>query len=138
MSVTVERTDLRSYILADSTVASLIVARLYAMLAPPAATLPYVVHHMIASVPSYVHDGSTPFGETLYQLDIFGTTAASAQAVCDAIRSRVEGKTFTQGSTDFGACFVDSETDNFHEVARDDGTAGYFQKTLELRVLINT
>lgn len=138
MSKTIERTDLRSFILADGTVTGLIAARLYAILAPPSPTLPYVVATMIAATPSYTHDGTAPFAEDLHQLDIFGATAASAQAVCDAIRAKVEGKAFTQGSTDFGAVFIDTETDNFNDLARDDGTAGYFQKTLELRVLINT
>ena len=134
--------DLRDYILADATVAAAIVDRLYPSHARETPTAPYAVYSVTSDVPNYTHDdqngGGTPQRETVWQIDIFGETAVSAEDVCDAIRARVEATKFTQGSTDFGAVFVDTEFDNFEDVPRDDGRAGLFRKTLQIRTTLNT
>jgi hypothetical protein len=138
MSTTQDRTDLRGYVLADGAVSALIAARFYAVLAAKEPAFPYAVCSHISAGADYSHGTGEPaFREDLYQVDIFSVTAAGAQAVCDAIRVRVEGKKFTHGSTDFGAVFVDTEFDSFEDVVRDDGRAGIYRKTLQLRILIN-
>ena len=137
--------DLLAYLNADATIASLVGASgsaggIWTQIAPEGREPPYVVLSMITEAPEYTQQSATEdaLRRPVFQFDIFGATAVAAQEVCDAIRARIEGNKFTQGSTAFGHCFVDSEHDDFENVAETSGVAGLFRKILQVRMLIDT
>ena len=137
-----EKKDFRDYLLADGTVSGKLGTRFYPSQArrTTGTEEPYAVYTIVSTSPEYTHDGtsSTTFRTIVMQLDIFGKTALEAEETGDAILARVESKKFTQGTTDFGAVFVDTEFDNFEDAVRDDGSSGLFRKTIQLNIKIDS
>lgn len=134
--------DFRDYILADSTVATKLGTRLFPAVARKTyGTIdPYAVYSEVSNDAIYTQDGtrSTVWRVIIFQIDIFSKSAVTAESTGDAILDRVESTKFSQGSTEFGAVFLDTEFDNFEDATRADGSSGLFRKTIQLRTLINT
>jgi len=134
--------DLRDYLLADSTVSTKLGTRLFPAVARKSyGTIdPYAVYSIVSSDPLNTQDGTsaTLFRTIVFQIDIFSKSAVDAESTGDAILARVESTKFSQGTTEFGAVFMDTEFDNFEDATRADGSSGLFRKTLQLRTLINT
>ena len=134
--------DLRDYILADSAVAAKLGTRLFPAMARKSygTTDPYAVYTMVSNDATYTQDGtsSSVWRVIVFQFDIFSKSAVTAEATGDAILARVESTKFSQGTTDFGAVFLDTDFDNFEDATRADGSSGLFRKTIQLRTLINS
>ena len=137
--------DFRDYVLADAGVSALLGTRLFPATAKKTyGTIdPYAVYTFVSHQATYSHNMATAgavsagaFRTYVIQVDIFSKSALTAENTGDALRSAVEGKKFTQGTTVFGAVLVDTEFDNFEDVTRADGSAGLFRKTIQLRTEI--
>ncbi len=95
--------DLRSYILAEATVAALIVDRFYANAARASPTSPYCVYRVVAETVENTHDAEeAELNVDTVQIDVYGDTFASVSGVKDALKKRLNSKAAIQDDTDFG------------------------------------
>lgn len=79
----------------DATLAGLVGDRVYRNLAPPGATLPYVVFGFVAGLDrNAVGSRSIMFTRPFYDIKgvVAGTDSAAADAIADAIHAAVNGK----------------------------------------------
>lgn len=79
-------TELRHYLLSDSTVAGLIGTRYYARQLEQNATLPAVAASLISNVDAGKLAGASEAQESSYQLDCFAATQGGADALAAAVR----------------------------------------------------
>jgi hypothetical protein len=94
---------LRSYLLAQSGVSSLITDRAYWNMRPQGAALPALVLAVVSPTPFYAMDGYSDLTQTRVQIDCFGVTYAQAKNLARAIRNLLNGKRFTHSSIQFEA-----------------------------------
>lgn len=118
-------TDLRTYILADATVAGLIAARLYPDKLPQNATLPAVVYQEVSSVPiDHVHGAEGRLMRSRYQFTVWASTRAVAKSIDEAIRVRIDGTgRSTMGSTAMHAILRQERVSGWDYDADDDHVA---------------
>lgn len=83
--------DLRSYLLAQSTINALIVDRLYPLRLPQGATLPAVTYQRIFGAQAVSHDGASDLGRARLQLDCWADTYAVMASLADALRAALSG-----------------------------------------------
>lgn len=85
----------RSFILADTTVAALIGTRLYPIKAPQGGTYPLVTMQKIVELRSHHLRGTQTLAAPRYQIDAWvkesGSSFTVAQTIADAIRRRIDG-----------------------------------------------
>lgn len=82
---------LYGYLSGVSAVTDLVGTRIYPAQAPQGAELPYVVHHRI-STRRFPHQlGPSGMVRARIQIDSFGITLDSAQAVFDVLRDNLDG-----------------------------------------------
>lgn len=140
MSIATIKNDLRARIIADGTVAGLIVARFYNGKAGQNPALPYCISNVISDALQYTHDDDTakkPIGPLSFQVDVFADNADSADAVADAITDLLRGTKFTQGTTDFGSVFVDNLGDFTEDLPKTDGRTGVHRRAIQIRTIVN-
>lgn len=80
-----------AYVNADTTVAGMQSTRLYPLRLPPNATLPATVYQRIDASRVYAHALAGGLPKARYQLTHWGATFATAQALADAVRHRLDG-----------------------------------------------
>lgn len=101
---------LRTKLLADSTVASLVKGQVYPQLAPTTASLPYLVYSVPSSDRLYAMGGSTGLVTARCQVDCYATSYAVAKALATAVRSAINDQTDTTwGSVNIQACELANE-----------------------------
>lgn len=83
---------LRTYLLADATLADLVAQRIYAVPAPQNATEPYVVIQRISKNPLSNLSGSDNVVVDRWQIDAYALTIDSAEAIAKAIFDRLQLK----------------------------------------------
>ncbi len=88
---------LRTFILADSTVTTLISTRLYALKMPQSPTFPLIVYTKISGFREHDMDGSTIAAPRI-QYDCWAETFPEAKALADALRERLDSHTGDVGS----------------------------------------
>lgn len=79
---------LRTYILADSTIAGHIGTRLFPVEAPANTSRPYMVYHVVADPDNRFYVGSDASQPT-FQFDIVANTFTKCKAIDLALRSRI-------------------------------------------------
>jgi hypothetical protein len=98
---------LRTYLLAQSGVSSLVSTRAHWNMRPQGSALPALVLAVIDRSPAYAMDGNSALAETRVQVDCYGTTYAQAKTLARAVRVPLDGKRFTQSSIRFEAFRLD-------------------------------
>jgi hypothetical protein len=127
--------DLVSYILADPTLAGLIVKKLYQSVAAENATLPYIVYYEIGGNESTTHDGPC-LADSRVQFDCVGSNSLECEQVAEALYALLAhpGK-FQNGLTDFQSVSRDSPGITDYETATDsDGGIGNFRKSVDYQL----
>jgi len=101
--------DLRTYLLADATVASLVGTRIHPVIIPQKPPFPSVAIQTISGQRVHSTDGASGLTGPRIQIDCWDETFAGADAVFEAVRKRVDGK----GSGVIQGMFIESERDSY-------------------------
>jgi hypothetical protein len=118
-------------LLATAGVTTLVSTRIRPVLAHQTDTLPLVVVHKISHRPEYSTSAAISYAETRVQIDCWGLTMASAQAVGAAVKTALSGVSFTQGGVTFSGLFVQGER---HSFEGDQPEARRFRCSLDFQV----
>ena len=111
-------TDLRGYLLADATVAGLVVARVFPVVIPQGTLFPAVAYQETVALRFTSLDGPTGLAQWRMSFAAFAETYQAVKDVGDAVRKRFDGKkNFVFGSTTFGAIKLEGEIDGFEQEA---------------------
>lgn len=99
--------DLRSLILANSGITTLVGQRVTWGARPQGVEQPDIVLLLVAGAPGYTMAGEDGLDQSLVQMDIRASTSLlDATAVRDAVRSALSGFSGTVGSTTFYSIFL--------------------------------
>lgn len=126
------RPGLRAFLLADATIAGLVVARIYPLKIPQGIKLTSIVYSEISSRGDHHMQGASGLASPRIQLSAWSPSADGAHALALAIKSRLDGYKGTMGTgptlvTVQGA-FFDSWRDVF------DGEAALYGKHSDYRI----
>lgn len=104
---------LRSALVASTAVTSLVSARIYPVLAPATAALPFVTWRRVAIRRQQTLGGPSGMPVTSVEYSIFGTTYEQAREVADAMRSVLDGYGGTANNTEVKQTSLEQESDDF-------------------------
>ncbi len=108
--------QITSYLLAFAGLTELVGNRVQWARRPQASALPAVVLNGIGGVPDYIMSGPSGLVSSRVQIDCWGATYASAEAVSRQVLARLNGVRFISGGVTFQGIFAEGESDS-HEVA---------------------
>lgn len=131
------RDDLRTYLLTKTAFTTLVGsgddARVYPGFQPQGVTLPAVVLDTISDSPEHTTDGHCSLTVARLQVQCWGKTPDSAQAVAEQVRLAVDGYRGTWGSTTINQAFkLDGE--DGEEPAADNEPRRRFSHTVDYEV----
>jgi hypothetical protein len=118
-------------LLATAGVSNLVSTRIRPVLAHQTDALPLIVVHQISHRPEYSTSATVALAQTRVQIDCWGKTMASAQAVGEAVKAALSGQTFTQSGVTFQGSFVQGER---HSFEGDQPEARRFRCSLDFQV----
>lgn len=84
--------ELRTYLLADATIAGLIGTRLYPDILPQSPTMPALAYSVAGGVSVHSTDGASNLAGPRFQVDCWGATKNQAINLYNAVRKRLNGK----------------------------------------------
>lgn len=97
---------LRTFLLADATIAGLVGARMYPTKTPQNPTTPYIRFSLQSGESFNSTDGPSGLENPVFQIDAIDTTYAGATAVADAIRLRLNGYAGDMGGVEVQGVFL--------------------------------
>lgn len=101
--------DLRTYLLADSTISNLIGTRMYPVVLPQSPTYPAVSYSTISAQRGHNMQAPDGLAAQRIQVDAWALTYAQARSLSDAIRNRIDSFRGSMGSTKVQGIFFDTE-----------------------------
>lgn len=104
---------LRTFLLADATIAGLVSTRCYPTHLPQAPTLPALVYHKITGERTYHSGGADGLAGIRFQIDSYGESVEAAKGLAEAVRKRLSGYKGAAGSTEIYAGFLVDDSDNW-------------------------
>lgn len=104
---------LRSALVASTAVTSLVSARIYPVLAPATASLPFVTWRRVAIRRQQTLGGPMGMPVTSVEYSIFGSTYEQAREVADAMRVVLDGYGGTANNTEVKQTSLEQESDDF-------------------------
>lgn len=104
---------LRSALVANNAVSALIGSRVYPVIAPATASLPFVTWRRVAIRRQQTLGGPSGMPVTSVEYSIFGTTYEQAREVADAMRSVLDGYGGTANNTEVKQTSLEQESDDF-------------------------
>jgi len=104
---------LRSALVANNAVLALIGSRVYPVIAPATASLPFVTWRRVAIRRQQTLGGPSGMPITSVEYSIFGTTYEQAREVADAMRSVLDGYGGTANNTEVKQTSLEQESDDF-------------------------
>lgn len=111
-------TDLRTFLLADATLTTLISTRLYPGVLPQNPILPAMTYQWISGPRFHSTDGPSGLSNPRIQFDCWASTYLEAETVFTALRKRLDGYQGMAGSSRIQAAFLESERDEYEDEAR--------------------
>jgi hypothetical protein len=108
---------LRSALIANATVAGLVSTRVYPVVAPASAALPFVTWRRVAIRRQQTLGGPMGMPVTSVEYSIYGATYEQARAVADAMRSVLDGYGGTLNNTEVKQTSLEQESDDFVTLA---------------------
>lgn len=104
---------LRSALVASTAVTSLVSARIYPVLAPATASLPFVTWRRVAIRRQQTLGAPMGMPVTSVEYSIFGSTYEQAREVADAMRVVLDGYGGTANNTEVKQTSLEQESDDF-------------------------
>ena len=95
---------LRSYLLADSTIAGMIIDRIYWQQRERGEPLPCLVLTRVSGTTGQTHGGADTLVRSRIQVNCLADTRAAADALESAVMARLNGRAFTQDGVTFSTC----------------------------------
>jgi hypothetical protein len=108
---------LRSALIANATVAGLVGSRVYPVVAPASAALPFVTWRRVAIRRQQTLGGPMGMPVTSVEYSIYGATYEQAREVADAMRSVLDGYGGTLNNTEVKQTSLEQESDDFVTLA---------------------
>lgn len=108
---------LRSALVASTAVTSLVSARIYPVLAPATASLPFVTWRRVAIRRQQTLGAPMGMPVTSVEYSIFGLTYEQARDVADAMRSVLDGYGGSANNTEVKQTSLEQESDDFVTLA---------------------
>ena len=108
---------LRSAMLANSPVAALIGTRVYPVIAPSSASLPFVTWRRVSVRRQQTLSAPMGMPVTTIEYSIFGITYEQAREVADAMRAVLDGYGGTLNNTEVKQTSLEQESDDFVTLA---------------------
>lgn len=108
---------LRSALVAHNAVATLIGTRIYPVIAPATATLPFVTWRRVAVRRQQTLAAPMGMPVTSIEYSIFGLTYEQARDVADAMRSVLDGYGGSANNTEVKQTSLEQESDDFVTLA---------------------
>lgn len=108
---------LRSALVANNAVAALIGTRIYPVIAPATATLPFVTWRRVAVRRQQTLAAPMGMPVTSIEYSIFGLTYEQARDVADAMRSVLDGYGGSANNTEVKQTSLEQESDDFVTLA---------------------
>jgi hypothetical protein len=107
--------DLRTYLLADATLTTLVGTRMYPLKLPQAPTMPAIIYTWISGARVHSTDGPSGLSNPRVQFDCWAQTYLEAEALLEALRKRLDGFQGTAGSSWIQAVFFETERDGYDD-----------------------
>lgn len=104
---------LRAALVANNAVTTLIGTRVYPVLAPASASLPFVTWRRVAVRRQQTLAAPMGMPVTSIEYSIFGTTYEQAREVADAMRAVLDGYGGTSNNTEVKQTSLEQESDDF-------------------------
>lgn len=128
--------DLRTFTMADSTVASL-VGNMHELHVPQVESKPYIYFARISTEDERAMDSATgddPFRH-MFVVECWGETPEDADGIAVAVRNRLNNYRGTMGSQTVQGVFVNSQSDDYE--SRSDGSdRGFYLNALTVEVCL--
>lgn len=103
----------RNVLIQDAAVAPLVGTRIYPVLAPTTAALPFVTYRRTGVRREHTLDGPMGVATTTIDLDIYATTYEAARILADLCRVALDGWGGTFDNTEVKNVSLESESDGF-------------------------
>jgi len=107
---------LRSYLASNSGLTAIINGRVYLMMIPQSMTVPCLTYQRISTARTLSHDtvGASTLAHPRFQFDAWASTYAVSKSITDALRTALNGKTGSIGTSPnaitIRAALVDDES----------------------------
>lgn len=110
--------DLRTYLIADTTVAALVATRMYPQFLPQSVTYPAISYSVVSRVSS--RDLSGPSGRVRVRISVncWAETYAEAKSLSEAVRQRLDGFKGNMGSSEAGSVKLDNSFDDYEDAVK--------------------
>lgn len=119
-----------SILTADTGVTDLVSTRIYPIIAPESASMPYITVQRIDSQHEHFMLGSSGMTRQRVQIDCWSDSMLSASNVAEAVRESLDSYRGTVGSLDIRRASLESEDDEY-EPPSDDSEDGAFRVSLD-------
>jgi hypothetical protein len=126
--------DFRALVLGDAGVAALLGSKLYAVIAPQRAVMPFGVYRLVGTGDIVTHGGLSGAFEKTVELLFWSESQDDNDDIADALHSAIAalGQT-VQGATEFLLILAEDEDEGF-DPDEADGEGAIFWKRLAYRV----
>lgn len=128
--------DFRAFLLADGTIAGLVVDRVQWAEVPAGRTRPLISLWTFANSPDYVMEGPSGLESRRLSIDCWGMTFAEAKSVSRAVRARLAAAPATQGGTLFQGLFIVAARE-FNQPQGGAPAQRYFRDSLDVMAWYN-
>lgn len=109
-----------AYLLADTSLAALVGARIHWVRSPQGTVSPRIVLYRIAGARDMRMKGPTGLVASRVQCDCIGTSYGSAKATARALEARLSGYSGTRSNVVFQGAFLVGERDDFFDTETPD------------------
>lgn len=103
--------QLNYYLAGNTSIAALVADRIYPLVAPQEAALPYLVYQRISTVRERSHSGPSGLAHPRFQITAAAEEYSTLRDLANAVRGALDGSALAQ------AVFVDNEWDGWDEAA---------------------
>lgn len=110
--------DLRTFLLADATLTTLIGTRMYPLVLPQDPTVPAITYQIISGHRFHSTDGACGLSTPRIQYDCWAATYLEVESLFEALRKRLDGYQGLAGSSQVQAAFFESERDDYEDEAK--------------------
>jgi hypothetical protein len=107
-----------AYLGTQSSVTDLVSTRIYPTVLPQASTLPAITITQIDDLRNGTFAGPDGLPGTLLQLDLWGSTKASVNALYEAVRAALDGMTGTAGDENVQSSSIESVSETYEDSAK--------------------
>lgn len=109
---------LRTFLIADATVAGLVGTRIYPAILPQDPTYPAISYQYIAGASDISTDGPTGLANPTFQIDCWAPTYAAMDALFEAVRKRLNGYKGVAGGAAVQGVFLVRKRDLYDNDAK--------------------